>query len=334
MFKFGNHYQLKHMIEREKFLITGFSGFVSKHFLDYLENNKIYAEVLGVDVNEVIPFDYLNFSFVNCSFKKIDLLDKQAVEEIINTFKPQFVLHLASYSSVAMSWKMPVESFTNNTNIFLNLIETIRLSNLSCRILSIGSSEEYGNSIDNSIPLSEEHPLNPISPYAVARVSQEMLSKVYTDSYGMDIIMTRSFNHIGTHQKDIFVIPSFVKKMIALKNSSNTEKELITGDTSIIRDFVDVRAVVEAYYLLFKKGKKGEVYNICNGKGTSLTEVIQLISSILNIKVIQKTDPNLVRPNDNRIIIGSNEKLKKDTGWENKYSLEQSLTAIVAYYNN
>lgn len=322
------------MIEKEKFLITGFSGFVSKHFLDYLENNKIYAEVLGVDVNDVIPFDFLNSKFVSCRFLKIDLLDKKAVEDVINNFKPQFVLHLASYSSVAMSWKMPVESFTNNTNIFLNLIETIRLSNLKCRILSIGSSEEYGNVIDGNIHLTEDHVLNPISPYAVARVSQEMLSKVYTDSYGMDIIMTRSFNHIGTHQKDIFVIPSFVKKMIALKDSNNEVKELVTGDTSIVRDFVDVRAVVEAYYLLFKKGKKGEIYNICNGKGTSLTEVIQLISTILNIKVIQKTDPNLVRPNDNRVIIGSNEKLKKDTSWTNKYSLEQSLRDIVNFYQN
>jgi len=322
------------MSNREKYLITGFSGFVSKHFIDYLENNKIEADVLGVDVNTEISFNYSNLSYVKCTFEKIDLLNKIDVERVISQFKPNYILHLASYSSVAMSWKLPVESFTNNTNIFLNLIENVRLSEIQCRILSIGSSEEYGNAADNSGSLREDHVLNPISPYAVARVSQEMLSKVYTDSYGMDIIMTRSFNHIGTHQKDIFVIPSFVKKMIALQESTNEVKELITGDTSIIRDFVDVRAVVEAYYLLFKKGKKGEIYNICNGKGTSLTEVIQLISKALNITVSQKTDPSLVRPNDNRIIIGSNEKLKRDTNWINKYTLEQSLRDIIAYYKN
>ena len=320
------------MSNRDKFLITGFSGFVSKHFIDFLENNKISADVLGVDVNDQINFDFTNKTYVNCTFEKIDLLNKVSVETIIKKFQPNYVLHLASYSSVAMSWKMPVESFTNNTNIFLNLIETIRLSGINCRILSIGSSEEYGNVLDGNVHLTEEHVLNPISPYAVARVSQEMLSKVYTDSYGMDIIMTRSFNHIGTHQKDIFVIPSFVKKMIALKENTTAIKELTTGDTSIVRDFVDVRAVVEAYYLLFKKGKKGEIYNICNEKGTSLNKIIQVISSILNIKVVQKTDPNLVRPNDNKIIIGSNQKIKKDTGWVNKYSLEDSLKDIVAYY--
>ncbi len=322
------------MNNRDKYLITGFSGFVSKHFIDFLENNKISVDVLGVDINEEINFDYSNKTYVNCFFKKADLLNKAAVQQIISDFKPNYVLHLASYSSVAMSWKMPVESFTNNTNIFLNLIETIRLSELKCRILSIGSSEEYGNVVDGNVHLSENHVLNPISPYAVARVSQEMLSKIYTDSYGMDIIITRSFNHIGTHQKDIFVIPSFVKKIIALKENNDAVKELTTGDTSIIRDFVDVRDVVEAYYLLFKKGKKGEIYNICNEKGTSLNEIIQIISTILNVKVIQKTDPNLVRPNDNKIIIGSNQKIKKDTGWVNKYSLEQSLADIVSYYQN
>ncbi|MCX6297225.1 MAG: GDP-mannose 4,6-dehydratase, partial [Bacteroidetes bacterium] len=248
----------------DKFLITGFSGFVSKHFIDFLENNKISSEILGLDIHEP-DFGFSDYSFVKGRFEKADLLNKSSVEQIISRFKPNYILHLASYSSVALSWRMPVESFANNTNIFLNLIETVRLSGINCRILSIGSSEEYGNAVDGSLHLTEEHILNPISPYAVARVSQEMLSKVYTDSYGMDIIMTRSFNHIGTHQKDIFVIPSFAKQLISLKENNSTLKEITTGDTSIVRDFVDVRAVVEAYYLLLKKGKKGEIYNICNG---------------------------------------------------------------------
>jgi GDP-4-dehydro-6-deoxy-D-mannose reductase len=321
------------MDRTDKYLITGFSGFVSKHFIDYLESNKIAADILGIDIN-ANDFDIANYKYVKCEFEKTDLLNKAHVEAIIERFKPDYVLHLASYSSVAMSWKKPVESFTNNTNIFLNLIDTIRLANIKCRILSIGSSEEYGNVKESDIPLTEEQVLNPISPYAIARVSQEMLSKVYVDSYKMDIILTRSFNHIGTHQKDIFVIPSFAKQLIHLKDSNADKKELTTGDTSIIRDFVDVRAVAEAYYLLFHKGKKGEIYNICSGIGTSLNEVIQKMAAILNIQITQKIDPNLVRPNDNKIIIGSNQKIKNDTGWENKYVLEQSLKDIIEYYQN
>ena len=315
----------------DKFLVTGFSGFVCKHFLDYLEDNKIPAQVIGIDIHAP-SFNIENFKYIKCDFQKLDLLNKAEVEKVVSEFKPNYVLHLASYSSVAFSWEKPVESFTNNTNIFLNLIETIRSLKLNCRILSIGSSEEYGNVNAVDLPLKETQVLKPISPYAVARVSQEMLSKIYADSYEMDIIMTRSFNHIGTHQKDFFVIPSFAKQLINLKKTNSEIKELTTGDTSIVRDFVDVRDVVKAYYLLFKKGKKGEIYNICSGKGISLNEIISIIASILNISIIQKINPQLVRPNDNQIIIGSNEKIKTETGWSNAISIEQSLKDILEFY--
>jgi GDP-4-dehydro-6-deoxy-D-mannose reductase len=314
----------------ERYLITGFSGFVSEHFLQYLERNGIHAEVMGVDIAPP-AFSCDEFNYISCNFEKIDLLDKGQLKDVLERFRPDHVLHLASFSSVAFSWKNPVDSFANNTNIFLNLIETIRTLDIKCRILSIGSSEEYGNVDPADLPLKETQSLQPLSPYAVARVSQEMLSKVYVDSYGMDIVLTRSFNHIGTGQKDVFVIPSFAKQLIALKSTAGDEKVLTTGDTSIVRDFIDVRDVVEAYYLLFKKGKRGEVYNICTGKGTSLNEVIQVMSSILEIDVIQQVDPARVRPNDNRVIIGCNEKLKKDTGWINKYSLKKSLEDILVY---
>ena len=315
----------------DTYLITGFSGFVSKHFLDYLETNQLTSKIIGIDINEP-EFDFTNYKHIKCSFAKIDLLNKKDVNDILNRFKPQFILHLASYSSVAFSWKNPVESFTNNTNIFLNLIETIRTSKINCRVLSIGSSEEYGNVHENYLPLKENHKLDPVSPYAVARVSQEMLSKVYVESYGMDIILTRSFNHIGTHQKPLFVIPSFCLQLISLQKNESENKEIVTGDTSIIRDFVDVRDVVRAYYLLLQKGKKGTIYNVCSGIGTSLFDTIMLMANILDIKVSHKVNPNLVRPNDNKIIIGSNEKITSDTGWKPEYALSKSLEDILDFY--
>jgi GDP-4-dehydro-6-deoxy-D-mannose reductase len=312
----------------EKYLVTGFSGFVCEHFLRYLEKNEIRAEVVGIDIADP-SFDLAKFSFVKCSFEKIDLLDKQQLNALLARFQPVYILHLASFSSVAYSWKHPSESFANNTNIFLNLIETVQTLNIRCRIISVGSSEEYGNVNEADLPLKETANLHPVSPYAVARVSQEMLSKVYVESLGMDIVMTRSFNHIGAGQKDFFVIPSFAKQLIALKNAPAEKRVIATGDTSVVRDFIDVRDVVEAYYLLFKKGKKGEVYNICSGTGTTLNEVIKIMSASLNLEVKQKVDPALVRPNDNRIIIGSNEKIKRDTGWQNKVSLKKSLEDIL-----
>ncbi|HEX8575650.1 MAG TPA: GDP-mannose 4,6-dehydratase [Flavobacterium sp.] len=315
----------------EKYLITGFSGFVSKHFIEYLEQNKIESSVLGVDVN-IPEFDIANFQYVSCSFTKVDLLNKNDVDNIVFQFQPQYILHLASFSSVAFSWKNPVASFTNNTNIFLNLLETIRSVDLKCRILSIGSSEEYGNVNAAHLPLHEELVIDPISPYAVARVAQEMLSKVYVNGYNMDIVMTRSFNHIGPGQRDIFVISSFARRLSEIK-TNNLPPVLETGDLSIIRDFLDVRDVVAAYYKLLKTGVRGEIYNVCSGVGTSLDEIINIMSKVLNISISKKTNEDLVRPNDNKIIIGSFDKLNRQTGWKPKIELNKSLIDVLDFWS-
>lgn len=313
----------------KKILITGFSGFVSQHFITYLETKNDKIQILGIDNN---PPDFTIKDMLHVNFEKIDLHDIDRLENVVYSFQPDYVLHLASYSSVAFSWRNPSLSFRNNMNIFLNMMEVLRKVNPSCRILSVGSSEEYGNYTENMLPLKEKYPLKPVSPYAVARVSQEQLSQVYCEGYGMDIVMTRSFNHIGPGQKDIFVVSSFIKQLVEMKKGIQKNKKLITGDVSLIRDFLDVRDVVDAYYGLFINGEIGEVYNICSGTGTSLHEIINMICGILNLDIDLEIDQNLVRPNDNKIIIGSNSKLKKTTDWYQKIDLKKSLEDIIAYW--
>lgn len=315
----------------KKFLITGFSGFVSRHFVEYLENNEIDAVVRGVDILEP-DLQQKDFKHVQFDFNKIDLLEKCEVEKVLSEFQPHYILHLASFSSVAFSWKEPNISFQNNTNIFLNLLEAVRKLNLAARILSIGSSEEYGNVKSTDLPLTEEHPLAPVSPYAVARMSQELLSKIYAQGYGLDIVMTRSFNHIGPFQKDVFVLPSFVRQMVGMKNNGCGPHQLRTGDITVIRDFIDVRDVAAAYYQLLTSGEKGQVYNVCSGRGWSLKETIDKISAKLEIEVQVIPDKALFRPDDNRAIIGSNEKIRHAVNWMPQYSLEDSLHQMIAYW--
>ena len=312
----------------KKYLITGYSGFVSRHFLGYLDKNDAYASIKGLDIQKP-EFSQSPYKNIRLDFEKINLLDQNRVESIIFNFQPDYIVHLASYSSVAFSWKEPILSFQNNMNIYLNLLESVRKLGQPVRILSIGSSEEYGNVGEKSLPLTEDHIPRPVSPYAVARVSQEMISKVYVDGYGLDIIMTRSFNHIGPFQKDIFVISSFAKQLVEIKKSGNSSGELVTGDTSIVRDFTDVRDVVMAYDLLLKKGKTGEIYNVCSGKGTSLKNIIRIMAEELTLNINPRVSNQLVRPDDNKIIIGSNEKIKREVGWDTTISLEQSLVDII-----
>lgn len=314
----------------KKYLVTGFSGFVGQHFLSYLDSLNEPISVLGLDRNAV-GFDLNQFKNIECAFKKADLLQSHDWAPVIEVFQPDYILHLASFSSVAFSWVDPIGSFANNTNVFLNLLETVRKVNPRCRILSVGSSEEYGACDPDQLPLTEESTLNPISPYAVARVSQELLSKVYVDGYGCDIVMTRSFNHIGPGQLDKFVISSFARKLIAIKNGT-AEPEMLTGDTSIVRDFVDVRDVVRAYDALLKNGRSGHIYNICSGTGVTLKSMIDQMAAILGISVTQKIDPKLVRPNDNKAIFGSLKKINDEIAWAPRIPLDTSLRDILDYW--
>ena len=318
----------------KRYLITGFSGFVSYYFLKHLnDTTKEKIEVLGLDINKPLDFEE-NYNFANLiiRFIPINLLDYKSLEIALTSFFPDYVLHLAVFSSVGASWKSPVESFMNNTNIFLNLVDAVRKNNIKCRILSVGSSEEYGDVTEKDIPLSENRNPEPISPYAIARVSQEMMSKCYVNSFAQDIVMTRSFNHIGPRQRDVFVIPSFVKQLVYGFMDGKKEIVMHTGNVSIIRDFTDVRDVVRAYNLLLEKGESGEIYNVCSGKGYSLKDIITIVADKLGVKASIKIDESLVRPKDNMIIVGDNAKINTHVGWKPSISLEDTLDNMIEYW--
>lgn len=286
-------------------------------------------EVFGIDIRKPAFDTTVYADRLKISFKEVNLLDKEALKEVLESFRPQYILHLASFSSVAFSWQHPEESFVNNTNIFLNMTGILKELQLPCRVLSIGSSEEYGNVLPQHLPLKEDMQLQPVSPYAVARVSQEMLSKVFVDSYHLDIILTRSFNHIGPWQDERFVVPSFIRRILNIRDAGLSKGTIETGDTTIIRDFVDVRDVVNAYYMLLTEGTPGEIYNICSGTGIALSDIIDQIADIVGVKVSTKVNPEYVRPNDNRVVVGSHEKITTELGWQPVIKWEQTLRDMV-----
>lgn len=313
----------------KKIMITGFSGFVSRHFLNYLYENRLRYEVLGADIQEP-PFAMAAYGDVlKISFQKLNLMDAEALAQVLEDFRPDYILHLAAFSSVAYSWQHPADCFNNNTRIFLNLTEGVRNAGLACRILSVGSSEEYGNVTKDQLPLREDRALKPVSPYAVARVSQEMLSKVLVDSFGMDIVLTRSFNHMGPYQDQRFVIPSFVQRIMEVAASGASGGSIETGDVSIIRDFVDVRDVVRAYYQLLMDGTAGEVYNICSGRGITLEAIIDEIADLLQVQIESRINPEFVRPDDNQAVIGDYRKIADQLGWNPQIPLRQTLQDMI-----
>jgi GDP-4-dehydro-6-deoxy-D-mannose reductase len=306
-------------------LITGISGFVGGHFTRYLLSKKTGYDIHGVsrskpawDTVRDQAFDLRSITFHPC-----DLLDSAKINTIIKEIQPDLILHLASFSSVAQSWQDPLTSFLNNTNAFLNIIEAVRIQELDSKILSIGSSEEYGIVNMSDLPLTEEQQVSPANPYAIAKVSEEYLSQIYVKGYHLNICCTRSFNHIGPGQRDQFVVSSIAKQFADI--AVNHKKPIIKiGAGSIIRDFVDIDDVILAYDAILEKGVPGEVYNVCSGRGYSIQDIADCLSRLtqMPIEIEQRTD--LLRPIDNPILIGSYEKLHRETGWEPTHSMVTS----------
>lgn len=315
-------------------LITGISGFVGGHFTKYLYTSKRNCSIHGVSRTPP-AWDFIEDCgdvFKNLNFYQCDLLNKEKIDKIIHEVSPDYILHLASFSSVSESWQNPMAAFLNNTNAFLNIVESVRNQDLKCKIISVGSSEEYGI-VKGNIPISESHSISPANPYAVARVSEEYLACIYTKGFNLNICNTRSFNHIGPGQKDHFVVSSIAKQFaeISLKKTKPTVK---IGDGSIVRDFIDIEDVTSAYDSIFLKGKIGETYNVCRGEGNSILQIVNLFSQLTDIPVTIQQDKKLIRPIDNPVLIGNYEKIKKHTGWSPKISIEDSLMKIFEYWQD
>ena len=302
----------------KKYLITGVCGFVGRYFIDCLRSHEPQARIVGLDIVETTQIP-------NIKYYQLNLMNKEAVQRILVAERPDYIIHLAAISSVAQSWQDPAGCFINNLTSFLNITDSIRDLNLPCRILSVGSSEEYGIYGE---AVREDFILHPKSPYSVARVSQEYLSKLYVDRYGLDIVMTRSFNHIGPRQSTRFVIPSFIEQLVAISKGKQ-ENKIKVGNIEVIRDFLDVRDVVEAYYLIITQGKTREVYNVCSGVGVKLRDIIETASKQLNITPQIEVQPDRVRTNDIPMVVGNNDKIKDQLGWKQRYSLQQTLQEII-----
>ncbi|NTV29922.1 MAG: NAD-dependent epimerase/dehydratase family protein [Candidatus Omnitrophica bacterium] len=306
------------------YLITGISGFVGAHLVGRLVSQG--HAVTGLDA--VAPAREVGRDI---AFHQLSLMDRPALQAVLERVRPERIIHLASASSVGVSWQQPLECFVNNTNIFLNLVDTVRACQIPCRILSVGSSEEYGPVAAADMPLREDRPANPISPYAVARVAQEQLSRVYSAGYGLDIVCTRSFNHLGPGQTDRFVVSSFVRQ--AVEVALGKRPAITCGNLDIVRDFVDVRDVVRAYEIILDRGVAGEIYNVCSGRGVSLRELLDRVCGRLGIASVYNVAPELIRPADNPVIIGDGSRLAS-LGFRGGYELDRSLEDMVLWWRD
>ncbi len=303
-----------------KALIVGAAGFVGGYLIKALDekNYDVYATKLKSE-------DVLSAAKVY----DLDISDFSGVCTLLDEINPDVIFHLAAQSSVKVSWDKP--QLTANVNIIgaINLFEAIRLNCPSAKVLVIGSSEEYGD-IDYSFAVNEDVVPEPKNIYALTKLTQEQLARIYVKAYGLHIVLTRSFNHVGPRQSVQFVLADFCNQVACIEREEQ-KPFIVVGNLNAYRDFSDVRDVVRAYLVLIERGLDGEVYNVGSGKAFQIKEMLNMVLSLGKIKIKVVVDSAKFRPIDVPKIQADISKIQK-LGWKPEISLIQSISDTLDYY--
>ncbi len=312
-----------------KILITGAAGFVGAYAIRQLAE-KGYAVHAAILPQEQLANDLQK----RCTVHHFDLLDADAVSDLLQTVQPDGILHLAAQSSVAVSWKKPQMTADLNIRGTLNLLEAARNLPQMPRILLIGSAEEYGKLPENAEGLqlvSETMPLHPVNIYAATKAAAEQLASVYFSAYGLPVICVRAFNHFGPGQREMFVVSDFCKQAAEIEYGLR-EPVIRTGNLDSKRDFTDVRDIVRAYVLLLESGRAGEIYNVGSGKVTAISDILEMILSCCAVPVQHEIDPEKLRPAETSCLAANIGKLCGDTGWMPEIPTAQTVADTLAYW--
>ncbi|OGH16556.1 MAG: hypothetical protein A3C30_05200 [Candidatus Levybacteria bacterium RIFCSPHIGHO2_02_FULL_40_18] len=315
----------------KKAFITGITGFAGSFLAEHLVGEGEY-EISGTYLTDG---SLKNVSNIQSKVKlnKVDLQDASAVKAIITEVKPDLIFHLAALTAPGESFENPGEFITNNILAQVNVFEAVRSSKLKSKILIVSSAEVYGNVSPQDLPVDEETRLLPVNPYAVSKVACDFLGLQYFLAYKIPIIRVRPFNHIGPRQSPSFVVASFAKKIAEIE-TEKIEPVLKVGNLLAKRDLTDVRDTVRSYQLLIEKGEPGEVYNIGSGRSYEIKYLLDTLLSFSSKKINVESDPALMRPVDVPELVCDNSKIRKQTGWEPKIPIEQTIRETLDYWRS
>jgi len=299
-------------------LITGSQGFVGGYLRRELEENGY--EVTGLDLQS------------GEKALRADLLDLEQTVWTVRQAAPDVVFHLAGQANVAQSWKIPQKTVELNVIGALNLLDAVRAYRGDVQVVLAGSSDQYGNLGEAGQCVSETLELNPQTPYAISKCAQEEMAKAYVRAYGMDICMTRSFNHGGAGQRKGFLISDFASGIVRVEKG--LAASLKVGNLEARRDFTHVRDVARAYRLIAEKGRAGEVYNVGSGMTYSAREILDQLCAMASCPIPVERDPAKLRPSDTPVICCDHGKLTADTGWEPRMQLDVILRETLEWFRN
>lgn len=303
------------MEKQKKALITGINGFVGRWLTEHLQHNGYH----------VYGFDRLEYCLLpGVIYHPLDILDTATTTKLLAKLQPDLIFHLAAISFLPDADISPKYSLDINITGTISLLDAVKNGAAQARILLVGSSKEYSDTINGS-GVTEETPPVPTNFYGISKYAGELIGLQYARQFGLFIACTRSFNHTGPGQSPRFVCSEWAKQIAAIE-LGQVEPVLSVGDITTTIDFSDVRDVVVAYRLILEQGTQGTMYNVSSGKGYDLAWILSYLTAKSSKKITVKQASAKNRSHlTNRQMIGSNSKLRQDTGWAPAISLETSL---------
>jgi GDP-4-dehydro-6-deoxy-D-mannose reductase len=305
-------------------LVTGAAGFAGGHLLEYLSARGGRRSHLVAWARSAPPPGIADLA----RWDMIDLLDRDRVRTAMAALAPSHVYHCAGAAQVGDSWARPADTLSANVLATHYLFDAIRRAGLTCRVLVPGSAHVYAPS---TVPIAEDAPLAPTSPYALSKVAQEQVSAQALAQDGIETILARVFNHSGARQSPSFVAASMARQ-IALIERGALEPVIKVGNLDAQRDLTDVRDTVRAYAMLMDRGTPGTVYNVATGVARPTRVVLDTLLARAHVPVRIEVDPGRLRPNDIPVLVGDATRLRETTGWIPQIPFEQMLEDLLEYW--
>jgi len=313
-----------------KVLITGIAGFAGSHLAELLlkRGNEVFGTRLaGESLDNIGPIRR-RLHLSDCDITGYDHLLR-----VIKRIAPDRIYHLAALSSVGKSFSQPRKTIEDNVRGTLNLLEAVRNLRKPVRILVVGSSDIYGKVRPREVPITEEKPLLPVSPYGLSKAACDLLAYQYFESYGVPAVRARSFNHTGPRQSAGFVIPDFASQ-IAQIEAGLLPPVIKVGNLSSRRDLSDVRDVVRAYASLMRRGKPGRAYNICSRQAYRIRDVLKSLLALSKKRIKVEVDKDKYRPAEIPILQGDNSRIGKEAGWKPEIPMEKTLKDTLDFWRD
>lgn len=317
---------------QKKALITGITGFVGSHLVDYLLTK-------DVDVHGLLRWRSSIENISHCmdqvNLHHGDLTDLPSLIGVLEASSPDYIFHLAAQSYVPYSFNSPISTLNVNCQGTCNLLEAVKMifgKARSPRIHVCSSSEVYGQVKQEELPINENCPLRPASPYAVSKVAEDMLAFQYWLSWGLDIVRTRLFTHTGARRGEVFATSNFAKQIVEIEKGKKSPV-IDVGNLDSVRTFMDVQDAVRAYWLLVNKCSAGEVYNIGGESTMTVGDMLNHLlkhSTVDNIDI--KIDPSRLRPSDVTLQIPDTSKFRAITGWKPEIPFEHTMLDLLNYW--